>query len=198
MTTPQSTDSSFLTLTLSQVYSTLSKRSMADEQDSSTSSSWFHSINNSFDVNTDEDVSTFWSDHWIMIISTSLALLMVLVFLLSPSRASFLRNPFSSSGYRRAAQQQQQSEHPQQAAKHEKTNWLEDAQYIQSFGELHNELNSEHSQHLLREYYDSKSDDDSSEEPSPRDDVTHFLFLVHGFHGFSKVRALLLKLYCQH
>jgi hypothetical protein len=110
------------------------------------------------------DLSTFWKDHWIMIASR--ILLTVVGLLLSLARlraAAFLRNTIFASKH----QQQLQLDHQH--------NWLEDQQFVKSFGELHDELQSEDSQHLLQEYNDK--------EPH----VTHFLFLVHGYHGFSQV-----------
>lgn len=53
--------------------------------------------------------------------------------------------------------------------------WHEDALFMESFGKLYDDLNSESTKQLMDDYH--------QQEPH----VTHFCFLVHGFNGFSKV-----------
>ena len=56
--------------------------------------------------------------------------------------------------------------------------WIEDPHFMESFGELYQDLESETNKHLL----------DSYDQKAPH--VTHFCFLVHGYAGFSKVRLV--------
>lgn len=53
--------------------------------------------------------------------------------------------------------------------------WHEDALFMESFGEVYTDLNSDHSRQLMEDYH----------QQAPH--VTHFCFLVHGYTGFSTV-----------
>lgn len=52
--------------------------------------------------------------------------------------------------------------------------WHEDALFMESFGKVYTDLNSDHSRQLMEDYH----------QQAPH--VTHFCFLVHGYMGFSK------------
>ena len=101
----------------------------------------------------------FLTENWIMILIAFLLSVVLAVSLVSkPIVVAFVRETISS---------RRKQKHPI---------WHEDALFMESFGKLYDDLNSESTKQLMDDYH--------QQEPH----VTHFCFLVHGFAGFSKVR----------
>lgn len=99
-------------------------------------------------------LESFWTNNWIMILITALLSIVLAVLLLfKPTFA--LRDQFS--------------------ARRKQPIWHEDALFMESFGKVYTDLNSDHSRQLMEDYH----------QQAPH--VTHFCFLVHGYMGFSKV-----------
>ena len=97
---------------------------------------------------------SFLTVHWIMILITLLLSVGLAVILFSKP-TSALRDYLS--------------------ARRKQPIWHEDALFMESFGKVYRDLNSDHTKQLMEGYH----------QKAPH--VTHFCFLVHGYMGFSKV-----------
>ena len=103
---------------------------------------------------THPSLESFWNENWIMILISLLVSVALAVFLAS-GPAIGLRDPF--------------------IARRKQPIWHEDALFMESFGKVYTDLNSDHTKQLMEDY----------NQQTPH--VTHFCFLVHGYMGFSKV-----------